>query len=180
MLYHTDLTTVLQTLAQQSGELHADLKDVVGLAENCRAHLLLVQGQVTSCSIESKSGIVLSSNTALRTLYLLGTFEWVFTPPSQKAVPPTPQLPSPHVESRATLLPTSVPLRVGMVNQREFSSWSRVQRSVYNLLDGKKSIEDIARILALHQERVVEVLSFLQMNAMVTLSSQQQGNREDH
>ncbi len=171
MLYHADLTTALQSLAQQSGELQADLKDVVGMAENCRAHLLLVKGQVTSCSIESKSGVVLSGDAALRTLYLLGTFEWVFTPIPQKAVPSTPQLLAPRIESRTAILPTSIPVRVRTVNQREFSSWSRLQRSVYNLVDGKKSIEDITRMLSLPQERVIEVLSFLHANGLVMLSS---------
>ena len=180
MLYRADLTTVLRTLARQSGELRADMERIVGIAEKCQAQVLLTEGQVTSCSIQSRSGIVLSSSDALRILYMMGVLEWTFTPASQRTSPqvaPAQALPSqneqrPQIERRVNIGPGSFPIRIRLADQHEISTWSRLQRSVYSLVDGKKTVAEIARMLSLSGERTIEILSFLYVNQIITFSSQ--------
>jgi hypothetical protein len=170
-----DLTSVLRVVAQQDGELRANLEQAVGIPEKCYAELQLTGGRITSCAVKSSVGVVLSGNDALQALYMMGVFEWTFTPalsntPMQQVQQASPSqsralIPNPRQAARSPR-PT-VPVRTRIVQQHEFASWPRHLRFVYNLIDGNKSVEDIAHILSVHPIKVQEVLAFFQRQGLI-------------
>jgi len=172
-LYHIDLTTILCVFAHQSGKLDTDLRRVPGVKEHCHAQLFLAEGKVVSCIIEGKSGVWFSGEDALRMLQSVGILEWTYTPTTQTASRPAVSTQLSPILQRTELISRNMvvlfPVRTRRIEQQEFASWSRWQRSVYNLIDGRKSTDDIARVLAQPQERIREILSELQKQGVITL-----------
>ncbi len=170
-MYHIDLTTILRVFAQQSGKLDTGLRHIPGVRERCHAQLILINGKVASCIVEGKSGVLFSGGDALRMLQSMGILEWIYTPETQSAASPistqlSPTLP--RIERVTENMAMLFPVRTRLIEPREFALWSRWQRSVYNMTDGSKSVEDIARVLSQPRERILETLSELQRQSAIT------------
>jgi hypothetical protein len=52
-----------------------------------------------------------------------------------------------------------VPRRARLLEPREFFSWSYPQRVVYSLVDGKRSVEAMARLLRQEPEKVLPIVA---------------------
>ncbi len=194
--YHIDLVTILRILSEQSGELHAHVKNIPGLRERCQVHITFTKGKVTSCVIELRGNPLYSGESAFRLLQAMGDLDWDYSPivqssPAISALSPSLQPEQPmyerspvHVRSEespyhmpgASIMPTDIPQRLRLIERQEFITWHRALRSVYNLIDEKKSIEEIARLLSFPSERTVECISYLLARRAITLQARSQQN----
>ncbi len=169
-MYRIDLKTILRILAHQSGKLDTTLDYIPGFRERCRAQLLLVEGNVVSCSIEGRDRNLLSGHEALRVLQDMGVLKWTYTPtPQSNPSPHVALLEAPSSRQVPEIHPLSFPTRIRLVEQQEFTSWPRLQRSIYNLADGSKSVEALVRVLSQPYERIVEALSALRIKGVIDL-----------
>lgn len=155
-------------LFQQSIELRAEVSQVDGIEGPSLVRVVVMKGNIVACSIEKKGGAVISGDMALRIVDRLGALEWSYAPLEKGELAlPMPQTASPAVE----ILPSSIPVRVGLVEQHERDRWPRVQRLVFNLVDGNKSVERIAQLLSKPCETVQKILYVLCANHIIVLSS---------
>lgn len=185
-MYTKDLTFLLRLLhtSKQSGIL------LVEPLEQGRANGLDWQGQfqlengvVTSCLVRNKAdGQVLRLNEeALHWLTLQGKLEWQMEEHTPSAGALLPSLPPPKEEPQDEAIEDlQTPLAWGKqlreIPQRTFNGMnvpvnalaSRDHRQVFALVDGRRSIEEIVRLLHKPPDVVVRVLQELQIRGFIT------------
>jgi hypothetical protein len=141
------LVKVLHQLGP-SGEFHADVPSRAALRGGGRVILLVQNGNVVSCFIFNKNGQKLyHDNEAQRLLLTFGTLDWkLVSSTATKAVdpvtPPPVQRAKP-AERNGHFLPQRL-----MVSGTQLHAWPTLERSVYLLADGTRSIEQIATLLS--------------------------------
>ncbi len=163
-----DLDTILQLLQarQETCTLQTVLKRGVvelGLKGSCSVTLQLVKGRVVSCQI-ANSQQNLSSIELVRYLPHHERFTWLFRIVELQQLPRPQQAPEP-----APALISSVPRRVVMTQDKELlvQNLPRNVRHVLALIDGKRSVEKIAQMLALSPDYVLNVLQKLQEGEII-------------
>lgn len=163
--YPLDLATILYVLQGQSGRLHAILEAIPGIREPCQATMMLVEGKVASCFLETRRGaLVGQGERALNLLIGLGTVDWLWEPGSAPALQPPARSPT------GTLSP--IPRRREPLRQDILEACSRLQRRVLGLVDGRRTIQEIATLLAVPPtefERLRAVLRELQMMGLIII-----------
>jgi hypothetical protein len=144
--------------------LQAHLPLLPGVSkEPCLAQIILGQGHVSSCKITTtKTGaVLLQQQEAYHALERCGDLEW--------SVLPAPFL-SPSASQKAALprigasgqYPSKVPsLSVKALTPEILASLSSPYRRVLALVDGKRSIEEIARLLNKTPQEVQQMLTTL-------------------
>lgn len=195
-MYETDLQTMVRMFFQQSVELRAEVARVPGMQGPGRIRVTLVKGTIVACLIKWKNGEVLSGPEALGIVERLGSLAWDYTSlmpggasfsmPQQKklshntseaaqaftterehASTVSSQGSLSQNTSRSSLQPALVPVRARAVPQQQFAEWSRAYRSVFNLVDGRNSMEKIATLLAKPYETVASILSDLYKQGII-------------
>ncbi|MFL5628606.1 MAG: hypothetical protein ACJ788_23745 [Ktedonobacteraceae bacterium] len=170
--YLLDLVTLLQILARQkqSGVLQARDVRLPDGRRTAQARLVLVQGKIQSCTLFLQPGtnIIAGGDIALQMLYELGTLEWQWTAGLPQMKPPEEQYSVPSVDGRPPLqenwpLPRrSVPQRTAQADMADLYSLSRNHRRVLALIDGQRSVDKIAAMLALtDQQELFKILNEL-------------------
>jgi hypothetical protein len=164
-MYTGDLSEILRTLkeTEASGVIYTEGMSPGG---PWQAELTLFKGQVTSCQVRSSEDgrSLLTDYEALRWLASLGYLIW-------KRVTSTPKQNSPLHDSQATLLQSyEVPRRLAPAEQVGMHSWSRKQRQVFALVDGRRSTERIAAILCQPLSVVGEILYDLQAKGVIAVN----------
>ena len=163
-MYKLDLAAMVQILQEfrQNGMLQTEIRNVRGLKGSLQAQLNLADGEILSCTIQDSNGHILYTNhDALSLLADLGPLDWILTlkqtlPPvsitnTYPSVPPSPPITYPRIPRRAIHL-----------NQAQMNSWPRKHRMVYVLVDGQKTVDNLALMLSLTPSAVEEVLHELQ------------------
>ncbi len=180
MEYRLDLNTLLLMLKQSTGNLYAEVQHIPGVKGHCQVFLRLEQGLIQSCAITNEYGAEVGSGAAAIKQIQSLVLEWHYK--EEKA--PTQTLPStpafaemsPYLPRetapRFSLMPavrSPIPMRQYAIAQRDFLSWPRLYRSVYSLIDGKSSVDNIVRLLVREQskERVLEVIEHLQREGLI-------------
>jgi hypothetical protein len=163
--YPLDLATILYLLQGQSGRLHAILEEVPGIREPCQATITLVEGKVASCFLETRRGALVSQgDRAFNLLIGLGTVDWLWEPGFETASP------TPRRSSTGAL--SSIPRRREPLRQDMLEACSRLQRRVLGLVDGRRTIQEIATLLAVPPtefERLQAVLRELQTMGLIMI-----------
>jgi len=131
-----------------SGEFHADVPSRAALRGGGRVILLVQNGNVVSCFIFNKNGQKLyHDNEAQRLLLTFGTLDWKLvssiSPKAASPVTPSPAQKAKPAESNGYFIPRRL-----MVPDAQLHAWSTLERSVYFLVDGTRSIEQIATLLS--------------------------------
>jgi hypothetical protein len=159
--YPLDLDTMLYFLGQQhqSGRLEAALEQVPGIRVPCQAILTLSEGKISTCFLRTGAGkLVAQGNEALRLLASLGTIEWRWQPQELSLSSPRlaalPQ--NVRQENGAT-----VPRLTGKSRGDLMHTYTRNQLRVLGLIDGKRSVNDIARVLAVGSTQLPQLWSVL-------------------
>ncbi len=168
-MYKLDVVALLQMLQefQQDATLQTEIQSVPGAKGRFHVHLSLSEGKVASCFIkDSKGQIVLIGDNALQWLQRLGTLNWTLT--LQQANTPTsaqnaPSLPEPSAPR------IFIPRRIAQIAQEQMSRWPRKHRTVFVMIDGRKSVEHIAGLLSLPIKEVEGVLYDLQSNKFIVV-----------
>lgn len=163
--YPLDLATILYILQGQSGHLQTTLEDLPGIREPCRVSLFLTDGKVTSCSLETRLGALVSQGQRVLDLLAgLGTIDWLWEP----VVGPAVQLPGRNTTGNLS----SIPRRREPFRQEALWACSRVQRRVLGLVDGRRPFQEIATLLAIpptELERLRAVLYELRAMGLIIL-----------
>ena len=177
-VYTKDITFLLRLLwtSKQSGRLFVE-----GPGPNespWQGQLQLDEGVVTACLIRSKTDgqVVLSNDAALRWLTSQGKLVWRLEEDAQPPDPLLPALPS-HEEAKREqrhdedMLPSSawrnqlesIPQRTQKGKAVPVNAFaSREHRQVLALVDGRRTIEEIAHLLHKPPDFIVHVLQELQ------------------
>jgi hypothetical protein len=164
--YPLDLATILYILQGQSGRLQAILEEVPGVKEPCQATLMLLDGKVASCFLETRRGALIGQGErAFNLLTGLGTLDWLWEPGFATA------LPAPARSLTGALSP--IPYRREPLRQEALDVCSRLQRRVLGLVDGRRTIQEIATLLAVpptELERLRAVLRELQTMGLIMMN----------
>ncbi len=168
-MYKLDVAALLQMLQefQQNATLQTEIQSVPAGRGRFYVHLSIFEGKVASCSIKDGDGqVLLANNNALQWLQRLGTLHWTLTlqqtstPTPVQTKPSLPQVPAPRV---------FVPRRIAPIAHEQMSTWPRKHRTIFVLIDGKKSVEQLASLLSLQVKDVEQVLSDLQARKFIAI-----------
>lgn len=175
MEYHLDLNTLLLMLRQSTGSLYAEIQHLPKIKRRCQVFLRLERGLIQSCSITDEQGVEVNSGEAAIKIIQNRVLKWHYTeekPPTQvlpQALPYKPQEEPPR-QQFSLVVRSPIPHRTYLLIPRnDFLMWPRLYRSVYSLIDGKTSIDDIVRLLVREQrkERVLEVIAHLERDGLI-------------
>jgi hypothetical protein len=162
-MYAADLTTLLKILQEiQANEVISTAG--MGPGESWCAQLILTKGHVTHCSVHTRVNgqCLLTDGEALGWLARLGNLIWkpqVSTRQLPALLPP-PAVPVPHQGQE-------VPRRLGGAEPVGMQSWSRKQRQVFALVDGRRSTQRIVAILCQPPEVVAALLNDLRSMGVI-------------
>lgn len=174
-------------MSRQNGVVHVELPKAkrIEMGEPWRARLHLVEGRVVKCYVHSQvdGRRLLSDDEAMRWLAQWGQCELAWSPevftlyqtaphPVLRPAPAGLLPPARHIEppqrasQPAGLLPAArqdaPPQRIVQVGQGLLRSWPRKHRQVFALVDGKRSVGQIAAMLKLPRTVVEEIVNDLQ------------------
>lgn len=172
-MYSLEYGTMTQVLRQLgfSGEFHAKVSSQPALREGGEVVLLVQNGNVISCFIFNKKGQKLYHDVeAQRLLPKLGILDWQLTSssfsPTANSVPPPAALPVNPTPSQ----------KIGPIPQRrsvpeaQMRTWSMLERSVYSLVDGKHSIEQIATLLSRPISTIEQIIHKFEVSGVIVRS----------
>lgn len=169
MMYNLDIDTMMQVMQihQQTGVLQANVSPkAAGVKETGRIEVAISSGSMVSCTITYNSGRRLVGKKAHQELVGLGRLDWTFTPQLDL---PIQSKPASHNSGANTL---SFPQRVASPAQQVMSSWPRMHRQVFALIDGTKSCTKIAEILSRPPSVIEQVLGDLQEMRVILFKQQ--------
>lgn len=173
MDYRLDLRTLLLMFKQRSGNLYAEAPNIPGIKGSCQVFLRLEFGVVQSCLIRNEQGLEMNAEAKLIKMIQDQVLEWHFNEErpvtqsfKQRLSGNLPALRPPETPPHLAVMPLSfspVPYRLRIVSREEFLTWPRPYRTIYSLIDGKSSVEDIVRLLAREEgrEQILEMLKNL-------------------
>jgi hypothetical protein len=175
MEYRLDLNTLLLMLRQSTGSLYSEIQHLPKAKGRCQVFLRLEIGLIRACSITNEQGIEVSSGEAAIKSIQNQVLEWHYReekPPTQILPPISPYKPreAPPQQQFALAVHSPIPYRTyTYIPHDEFMRWPRLYRSVYSLIDGKTSLDDIVRLLVREQrkERVLEVIAHLKHDGLI-------------
>ncbi len=184
--FYLDLATILQSF-HQNGELHGDLPaKKLGNKAPWKALLSVVEGTVTSCQIlDNRGAVVNSGELALEALYKLGPLNWEVIPdplegsaklPAFKPTRKSGALPAPSTGTAPLPNPapaqSPTPYRLMNVTLKQMNQtqWPRDYRLVYILVDGQRTNEKIASMLAMPIADVEQILRELQSMRIIDMN----------
>jgi hypothetical protein len=168
-MYSLEYKMMLQALRQlgSSGEFHADIPPQAALREGGYIILHVQNGNVVSCFILNKKGQKLYHNAeAQRLLPKLGILDWQLV----SSTPPKPASPNPPI-AVPDVKPVHgdedfIPQR-RMVSPAQMRTWSTLERSVYSLADGTRTIEQIAKLLSRPKEIIGQVIHNFEISRVI-------------
>jgi DNA-binding transcriptional ArsR family regulator len=187
-MYTKDFASLLHLLAlsQQSGTLL-----VLRKGEAWQACLQLLEGQPLSCIIVAiaDGSLLMSGEQALQWLERQGELQWhlvgdLTTAPTAVLPAPSPSEATQQPEQSAQeLFPPATPLdpfpplstrSTRLIARRirqpsDLIIWSRERRQVFALIDGSRSVSEIARLLGRSPEQVMALLGDLLQQGLITL-----------
>lgn len=183
---YLDLSTILRNF-HQNGELSGDVPaKKLGNKAPWKARIRVVEGIIISCQIlDNRDAIVNSGELALDALYKLGPLNWEVIPDPQEGSGKLPVLKParksgalPGVTDRISPEPDPVPAHAPVpyrlmnitLKQMNQTQWPRDFRLVYILVDGTRTSEKIASMLAMSLADVEQVLRELQSMRIIDLN----------
>jgi hypothetical protein len=150
---------------KKTGRLLATLPSgVSSLHEPCQIEIALKAGKIVSSAIVGQSGSLLTGERAYQELTRLGRLRWTFTSQLSPIIQPEPV---PHVLEKHAI--SLRPRRIVVVEQQEMRPWQRMHRLVYALVDGRRSVADIAKLLSMTPETIEDVLSYLRSIRVIVM-----------
>jgi len=169
-MYSLTYETLIQILLHlaYSGELRAKIPAQALLKGGGEAVLLVQKGKIISCSVFHRNGNRWYGDVqAQRLLLRLGVVNWQVassTGSQTTTLVSLPTVPGTTSARRAQdLIPQNLP---GF--QTQMSTWSILERSVFSLADGTRTIEQIATLLSRPIETIIQVIYKLDKSGTIT------------
>ena len=160
---------------RRSGLLQAQVRHVPGVHGACNAYLYLTDGVVDTCYVEDKQGQrrQFSVDALCHVDNEKGPFEWVFRPQTSEKTTPSPSLDT--ASSLSSLSDNCVPVVIAPLHGEQLHGWTSAQKqmlhSTFDLIDGKRTIQEIKACLAFAPQVVDEELQMLHALRVITISS---------
>lgn len=142
------VTTVMQTQVESAPPLS-------GL---CTVELRFEQGKIIACTFSNGHSGLYGFDAFQFLVPLVGGRELQWSAQTTGLLPVTGPL---VAKQPSSIAPLAVPVRLRPPTEAEFTSWPRVQRQVYNLIDGAKDAQKIASVLTQKLESVTAALTHL-------------------
>ena len=168
--YILPASAILQVLRDQNGmtTLSATLPFVPGYQQEAgEVVLILGWGQVQRCTIRARDGLLLAQGgEALKALEQLGHLEWQVQElsGSRENWAATDSKGQEHGQSAEQHIPRR---RVAALSLTQQQTLSRRQRQVFALVNGTRSVADIATLLHLSSDEVARLLQALQHDQLI-------------
>lgn len=144
--------------------LQAQFSSLPGVSkEACLAQIILGQGRVYSCTITAtKTGTVLrEQQEAYHALERCGDLNWSVLPAPSLHTPAKPKTTLSPISASGRLSAKAPSLRVSQLSPEILEPLSNPYRRVLRLVDGRRSIEDIARLLNKESHEIQQMLAAL-------------------
>ncbi len=181
--FYLDLASILQSF-RQNGELSAELPaKKLGNKTPWRARLRVSEGQVITCQIfDSRGTLIDAGDAALEALYKLGPLNWEVLPdrlergsgklPVLDPMKQSGPLPAVKPEPEQPPGPSPTPYRLMTITLKQMNQtqWPRDYRLVYILIDGIRTTEKIASMLAMPLTDVEQIIHELQAMRIIDLN----------
>jgi hypothetical protein len=168
-MYSLEYGMMLQVLHQlgSSGEFHADIPPQAALRQGGYVILHVQDGNVIAGFILNKKGQKLYHDADVqRLLPKLGILDWQLVPSTPpKSASPNPPIAVPDVKT-VHRDEDIIPQR-RMVSPTQMRAWSTLERSVYSLADGTRTIEQIAKLLSRPKEIIGQVIHNFEISRVI-------------
>lgn len=158
--YHLPLNAMIETMRcwPQTMQLTSHLAAIPGLPrEEYRIHLVVREGEVLSCTISAATGLTLQGERALEAVQCCGTLSWQLSAPHLSLLPAQ-ELPGAVPAAPAQDARPRPRRRIESPEALLIRSWSHLQRQVFLLTDGNRSIAHIAALVGKSPHEVQAVL----------------------
>jgi hypothetical protein len=155
---------------QQSGTLYGLVRSVPGIRGQCKAYIELDKGQVVSCYLEDGKGHRYSSTKAdlCRLDEEKGPFEWSLQPRTIASLNATSSLPQTSHPEQKSSVPYKLVQRLDASQLQMYTSWQRtLLLTVFSLIDGRRTFEDIAVRAQVPPAKVEEALHVLALLKLI-------------
>jgi hypothetical protein len=159
------MVEILQHLGY-SGEIRSNIPSQTALKEGGQGVLFVQKGSVVSCLIFGKDGRRLYHDAqAQHLLHSIGIVDWQLVPPTEaQTISPVPPPPTTLEAIEQDLIPQQrLP-----DSQALMPTWSILERSVFSLADGTRTIEQIAMLLSRPTRTIVQVIYKLDESGVIT------------
>lgn len=168
-MYSLEYKMLLQVLHQlgASGEFQADIPPQAMLRDGGYVVLHVQNGDVVSCFISNKNGKKWYYDAEVQYLLLkFGILDWQLV---SSASPETATSISSPAVSEAKPVERNenfVPQRC-MVSPTRMHDWSILERSVYSLADGTRTIEQMAKLLSRPNQTIEQVIHDFEISGVI-------------
>jgi hypothetical protein len=177
-----DLDTLLLVLQefQYSGQIRGTLQTNETMAGPLQVTLVLADGKLAESRLVANDGTRFEGKDAFRLAHAYQPFEWQLLPDDYgyAARTSSPQFtqhvpPSPPSGEWSLLQPSTIARRVESVSidERTLQTWEIRQRMVYRLMNGKRDMETIRKIVFLSPEAMEQIIAALLAKRVITISS---------
>jgi hypothetical protein len=142
--------------------LQAHLSSLPGVSkEACLAQIILGQGHVWDCQITATrtDTVLLTQKEAYHALERCGDVTWRVRPAPVSHALVRPQATRPPIAPSGTVSAKIPSLRVSRLSSEILAPLSHPYQRVLRLIDGKRSIEDIARLLGKQPQEIQQMLA---------------------
>jgi hypothetical protein len=164
-MYSLEYKLMVQVLRQlkSSGEFHADVSSQAALRRGGQVVLQVSGGNVISCLILNRSGQTLYHDAdAQRLLLKLGVLDWKLVTSTAAKTSHAVAPPTKPAEGNGHFYPRRL-----TVPEAQMCTWSALERSVYSLADGRRSIEQIASFLSRPLPVIEQVIYDFQVSGVI-------------
>jgi hypothetical protein len=160
--YQLPVTAIIETMKwlPDPTRLTSQLSALSGFSKDrYLIEVVVGQGKVLICSIHTATGFTLQGERALEVLQHCGALNWHVSPFLPSPVSPPEEQPTAPMSLREKP-PTK---RIGVV--MEF--WGHEETRVFALVDGKRPVEEIARLLHYTPQHVRDILLELKQQHVI-------------
>ena len=168
-MYSLEYGMMLQVLRQlgSSGVFRADIPPQAALRQGGYVILHVQNGNVVAGFILNKKGQKLYHDAEVQHLLpKLGILDWQLV----SSTPPKPGSPNPPIA-----VPSVKPVHADedfipqrrMVSPAQMRTWSTLERSVYSLADGTRTIEQIAKLLSRPKETIGQIIHNFEVSHII-------------
>jgi hypothetical protein len=168
-MYSLEYKMILQVLRQlgSSGEFHADISSQAAFRDGGYVVLRVQNGNVISCFIFNRNGQKLYHDAEAHVLLSkLGVLDWQLvsstSPKPASPKPTTSVLGVKPVQREGDLVPQR-----HMVSPDQIRTWSTLERSVYSLADGTRTIEQIAMLLSRPNQIIEQIVQNFELSGVI-------------
>lgn len=153
---------------QVTTSMQTQLEGVSVLSGVCTVELRFDHGNVVACLFSNGHSGLYGFDAFRFLATLVGEQELQWSTQTTKLLRETGPLQGKQPQG---VVSTSVPVRLRPPTESEFASWSRLQRQVYNLVDGVKDIQRLAGVLSQKTDVVATQLATLATSRVVAFQA---------